>query len=381
MVINSFYSNPFNLDWFYIISNDFVTQVLQKKLPPTMIPTNAGKCLCGLPSSNKKQNQLRDQMKTINYLILSTSLFLFIGNVSAANPTKERITALEAQVQALIVTVTELQATLDSRVTTIAESQTTLDNRVTTLSSNITNLQTNVSNINNNTVLQLDKLLTYGVDSKGYPIALFSGVNLQVVNGDISNATNGLGNIIIGYNFDRTAGGEICSLGGLTDLTSCTNAGGTWAISHKTGSHNFVGGPNNSYSSYHGMVLGFNNAINNAYANVTGGSENIASAFGSTVTSGYANIASGTFSSAAGGSNNKAIGPTSNVSGGYQNTASGASSSILGGAQNTANASVSSVSGGNQNTASSGASSVSGGFNRSATGQSSWAAGSLFESQ
>ncbi|HCG28775.1 MAG TPA: hypothetical protein DEU95_03285, partial [Chloroflexi bacterium] len=76
--------------------------------------------------------------------------------------------------------------------------------------------------------------------------ALFSGCNVQIINGQGSTATvNGKGNLIVGYNEDN---------------------GDT-----RTGSHNVVVGSSHTYSSYGGLVAGYDNIISGDYASVSGG--------------------------------------------------------------------------------------------------------------
>jgi hypothetical protein len=75
---------------------------------------------------------------------------------------------------------------------------------------------------------------------------LISGANLKVVSGEGStDATiNGTGNIIIGY--DENSGDD------------------------KSGSHNLVVGTDHTYSSYGGIVVGYNNSITGQYSSVSG---------------------------------------------------------------------------------------------------------------
>jgi hypothetical protein len=160
-----------------------------------------------------------------------------------------------------------------------------------------------------------------------------------------NNASNGLGNLIVGYNESRVV------FGGTDD---------------RTGSHNVVVGEFNNFSSFGGLVVGGFNEISGQFASVSGGTANTASGFGSSVSGGSANTASGDFSS---------------VSGGAGNTASGFFSSVSGGLNNKASGNIASVSGGDENTASGDVSSVSGGSNRTAPGQFNWAAGPLFAAQ
>lgn len=195
----------------------------------------------------------------------------------------------------------------------------------------------------------------------------FSGVNVQIVNGlEETESTNGLGNLIVGYNEPR--GGtatEVCS-DGRYDETDCTTNGGTWAQNHKSGSHNIVGGTGNAYSATGGLVVGLENAINRNYATVTGGRQNTASGATSSVAGGHRNKASGRHAHISSGSFNTASGETSSVNGGHDNTASFMDSSVSGGQSNTASGLYSTVSGGALNTASHSWSSVSGGRNNTA---------------
>ncbi|HRA32210.1 MAG TPA: hypothetical protein PL172_09840 [Thermomicrobiales bacterium] len=200
--------------------------------------------------------------------------------------------------------------------------------------------------------------------------ALFSGCNVQIINGQGSTATvNGKGNLIVGYNEDN---------------------GDT-----RTGSHNVVVGSSHTYSSYGGLVAGYDNIISGDYASVSGGEGNTASGHQSSVSGGYYNTASDRSSSVSGGYNNTASGDYSSVSGGYYNTTTGDYSSVSGGAINKATGIGSSVSGGQYNTASGIYSTVSGGLNNTASGMDSsvsggsgrsasgnggnWRAGNLFE--
>ena len=203
----------------------------------------------------------------------------------------------------------------------------------------------------------------YRDDSSGYDTLVFTGMNLQLVNGTGSTDgtsldAEGTGNLIIGYNHSRD-----------------------WAENIRTGSHNLVIGDLNNYTanSFGGMVVGLYNEIDGRYASVSGGKFNTASGEGSSVSGGYDNEASGHASSVSGGLYNDASYGYSSVSGGRDNTASGYISSISGGWRNTASGLNSFVSGGQDNTASGWNSSVSGGYQRTARGRSDWRAGSLFE--
>lgn len=179
------------------------------------------------------------------------------------------------------------------------------------------------------------------VSVNNQPTVRFEGVNVQIVNGlNATDSVNGTGNLLVGYDEMRTTGTSVCSLGTttggtpITDATACATAGGTFAINHKSGSHNLVVGPQHNYSRAGGVVFGNTNTVNGNFASVSGGN---------------GNTASGNFASVSGGGSNTASNINASVSGGVRNVASGANAS------------------------------VSGGFSHSATGVNSWAAGSLSE--
>ena len=161
----------------------------------------------------------------------------------------------------------------------------------------------------------------------------FSGVDLQIVNGEgETDSTNGVGNLIVGYNESRSDSATVvCSDATYLTEEDCNNVGETWAENHKSGSHNIVGGSGNAYSSYGGLVVGEDNAINREYASVSGGEDNVASGRWSSVTGGSGNTSGGNSTNVSGGSGNTAAGFETHVSGGTDNTADSIRSSILGG--------------------------------------------------
>ncbi len=179
---------------------------------------------------------------------------------------------------------------------------------------------------------------------QGHPTIRFSGVNVQIVDGQDQSTdgdTNGRGNLLIGWN---------------------ENDGDS-----RTGSHNLVVGPRHSYVSYGGLIAGYDNATTFDYASVTGGQGNIASGRFSSVTGGVDNSATGYFSSVAGGNGNTASGYYSSVTGGGGNAASGSASEFPGGVDNIASGYYASVAGGNGNTASGYYTSVTGGGDNTAS--------------
>jgi hypothetical protein len=201
---------------------------------------------------------------------------------------------------------------------------------------------------------------------------IISGANLNLINGGGSTqTTNGLGNLILGYNEARGGGADF-----------------------RTGSHNLVIGQQGNYTSFGGIIGGYQNTIAGPFAHALTGFGNGALSFYSCISTGNRNNATGNYAAILGGEinvasgekacvsagfNNTASGKLSSVSGGDLNTASGTSSSVIAGFRNTASGPWSSVSGGQDNTTSGDVSSVSGGANRSSTGPFDWRAGSLFE--
>ena len=93
---------------------------------------------------------------------------------------------------------------------------------------------------------------------------VFTGGNVQILNGQgDTSTTNGKGNLIIGYNEERSAGGHV-----------------------RTGSHNLVLGRGNDYSSYYGIVNGAANKIFSKGAVILSG-------LGNSVTGPYSVVVSG----------------------------------------------------------------------------------------
>ena len=134
----------------------------------------------------------------------------------------------------------------------------------------------------------------------------FTGMNVQVVSGaGATQATpNGLGNVIIGY--DESPGTQ-------------------------SGSHNLILGRDQTFTSFGGIVAGYQNTISGPYASVTGGAANAASGVDASVTGGGGNTASGQEASVTGGTGNTASGGDASVTGGQSNQAHGFADAILGG--------------------------------------------------
>ena len=239
-----------------------------------------------------------------------------------------RLKTLESSVSQLQTDLAAAQSTIGSLETDLATANSTiasLQNDLADANATIGTLQSDLADIQANSVLGLDSYLSFDATGlHGRPVARFEGVNVQIVNGmGQSSSTNGLGNLIVGYDEALPFGNEICSYGGYDNQTDCESNGYTWAISHKSGSHNLVVGMYHNYSRHGGAVFGFANTINGTEATVTGGTENTASGLYSSVSGGRKNTASGADSSAvSGGYGNKASGNGSTVSGGANLTAS-----------------------------------------------------------
>jgi hypothetical protein len=196
-------------------------------------------------------------------------------------------------------------------------------------------------------ILPYVKFSASGVGGK--PTIQFSGVNVQILNGEGKTASkNGAGNLIVGY--DETPGTQ-------------------------TGSHNVVLGTEGQiYTSWGSLLAGTSNAATGEYSSVTGGGRNTASGEDSSVSGGEINTASSLWSAVSGGGGNTASFEFSSVSGGAGSTASGEFSSVSGGDENAATQGDSSVSGGQKNAASALFSSVSGGESNEAI----WTGSSIF---
>jgi len=200
----------------------------------------------------------------------------------------------------------------------------------------------------------LEDLSTYvTVDTATHDV-VFSGANVHVRSGsgatDDNGSLTGLGNLIVGY--DENGGDD-----------------------DKSGSHNLVIGIEHTYSSYGGLVAGWNNAVTGRHSSVTGGYDNEATGLCSSISGGLYGDASAEYTSVTGGVRSHAEGTGSSVTGGVDNTASGRYSSVTGGSDNEATALYSSVTGGLENQANAHYSSVTGGYEGQANGEHSTVTG------
>jgi hypothetical protein len=170
---------------------------------------------------------------------------------------------------------------------------------------------------------------------------LIMGCNVHIENGEFAtDTTNGLGNLIIGYN--EVLGTEDC---------------GEWDpdCPYRLGSHNLVVGPRHSYESAGGVVFGEQNTISGAGATVTAGKLNTASGLRSMVAGGFGSSAEANYSAVTGGRANHALASYATVTGGRSN-------------ETTTTADYAAVTGGNTNLASGTYATVTGGFANQASG-------------
>ncbi len=256
--------------------------------------------------------------------IIALGVSLWGGATAASAQTRLSLADLAAQIEALRTQVTSLtqansnlQGQLDSLNANlgvvqlgVAGAQATAQaaqNRAATVATDLAAVQAN-------TVLALDGILAYDAAAQ---TARFSGVDVQILNGQGAGTINGRGNLIVGYNRART-GPAICSIGGsyANSQVACESTGGTWAANHKSGSHNLVVGDEHAYSAHGGVLFGFDNAV---------------VAWGGSVTGGYGNVVLGNYAAVSGGVGNGARANYSAIGGGYLNATDGNHSVVSGG--------------------------------------------------
>jgi hypothetical protein len=236
------------------------------------------------------------------------------------------------------------------------------------LQNRILELEERLATLEANSVLALDGRLRLEEDERG-PLVRLEGVNLQLVNGGGgTEAVNGLGNLIVGYDESGGYQDAICSGGEYTSREECEAAGARWAREHKSGSHYLVVGSGHRYSQYGGLVAGDRNTVNGATASAFGGSLNVASGDSAAVTGGFLNEATGFLASVSGGTLNRATGDFSGVAGGSGNRSTGVAAAIAGGEDNQATGHAATVGGGSGNAASGDQASANGGLNNRAEG-------------
>ena len=146
-----------------------------------------------------------------------------------------------------------------------------------------------------------------------------SGLNVRLDNGagTTYGASNGLGNLILGYN--ESEGGHRDAEGNFMDGEV------------RVGSHNLVVGAGHTYGSNGSLLGGYNNSLLGQ---------------GSAIISGQASLVTGTWSAILGGLDNRATATNTCISGGHSNTASGDRASVSGGLLNISSGIATSILGG-----------------------------------
>jgi hypothetical protein len=216
----------------------------------------------------------------------------------------------------LLAPVAQLEATVESLPSSVEDLQATVAAQAEELAA-----------LAESEPMKLSPFLAVTTDElENLPLIRFSGVNLQIVNGEgpidfmlpeeepgsyLYPTSNGTGNLVIGYN----------------EPAEAINMGPT----DRTGSHNLVVGPLHSYAAYGGLVAGFNNKAMAPYSSVCGGWENEALNYLGSVSGGHFGRATGLASSVSGGDSNQASGDYSSVNGGDVNNAAGLAATVGGG--------------------------------------------------
>lgn len=146
-----------------------------------------------------------------------------------------------------------------------------------------------------------------------------SGLNVRLDNGagTTYGVSNGLGNLILGYN--ESEGGHRDAEGNYMDGEV------------RGGSHNLVVGAGHTYGSNGSLLGGYNNSLFGQGAAVLSGQASLATGTWSAILGGLDNRATATNTCISGGHSNTASGDRASVSGGLLNTSAGIATSILGG--------------------------------------------------
>jgi hypothetical protein len=215
----------------------------------------------------------------------------------------------------------------------------------------------------------------------GKPTVQFASVNVQIINGSGSTATNNAtGNLVLGY--DESPGSQTGShnliLGGTQTATGHGDivAGyenkvtGNWGIA--AGDRNTVGGTASA------ALGGYDNVVSSSYSSLAGGCSNRVGTSSGSISSLCTNTATYAhdFAFAGGGMGNQATGIESSVTGGSNNVASAQAATVTAGEFNIANDELSFIGGGcdditgsgtaNSNVCDAGGEDVSGGASVSA---------------
>jgi hypothetical protein len=219
-------------------------------------------------------------MRTLIPTVVLLSLIpfsLFASARSNSGGLPERVAELEAQVER----ITELEAQVEILAAALHEAQ---------------------------EILQYVRVETGEIVGVTGPHWIIEGANVHIVSGIPRTyglvcpggssgwcvSSNGLGNLIVGYNeFPYYLG-----------------------TPKRSGMHNLIVGPEHEYQGHGGFLAGRHNSLLNRGASVTGGIHNRARGF---------------YSSVSGGAENLAYESAASVSGGFRNIASGVKSSVSGG--------------------------------------------------
>ena len=215
----------------------------------------------------------------------------FQALVDAVNAQQAAIDQLQTDLGAAEAEIDQLQTDLNAAEMTIGQ----FVNDASIAVAAILELQDDVdclpgSSIANpgNSVLALDDFLFLDTDANGFDTARFDAINVQVTNGlgatngspggntASGGPTNGLGNVIIGYNETHPDTPAVCNNGSFDNQADCEAVTGTWAAGQKTGSHNLVIGVGHNYTRHGGFVAGFANTVNQIWSSASGGTQNIA---------------------------------------------------------------------------------------------------------
>ncbi len=207
--------------------------------------------------------------------------------------------ALTAQAGLLDSTVSLLKAQsnalsvqLNTQSATIAAMQTALNkevaDRIAYADAAANTALTSAKSYSDNRLAPVSDKLTH-VSRSGTNLFI-TGANVFVRNGagSTTGSSNGLGNLIVGYNESRNQGAANPDV--------------------RTGSHNLIVGTGANFSRNASIITGVNNTSNGNHASVLGGT---------------GNFATGTFSTVVGGFNNNTVGNWSTILGGRDRTASG----------------------------------------------------------
>lgn len=220
------------------------------------------------------------------------------------------------------------------------------------LQTQVASLQNEVDSLEAGLVPGLASYVSVNTDADE---VVFSAANVHINNGlNSSYSTNGLGNLIVGYN-EGSSDDNLERSGSHNLVMGVTN--------DYTGASSIVTGQSNKMYATEGIVTGVNNVVTGIRSAVIGGNNNSAGGEMCVVIGGQSNDAVGSSAAIIGGNDNTASGVHSLVAGGTLNTAAGSWDAVLGGELCTTTGMKSTVSGGYNNTAEADHSVIFGGNN------------------